>query len=234
METTFGAGLGMCVLVVIFFLYMNRKWCFSNTSGNFPCCDEKALSTKTIHSFSKYLRRFRKLPRESLGSWYGQTKQSHSITYENSFISWARWDDISLWMLPLLSFGNLSMQMRVSPKPFISLPFSLIFDDGILESSHEKLVLIWTDVLKKSSKTNLDLQAFGTWAEDLPSSGLLHVSHWKVPSSVLKKFILRRKAEKRSNSFSRYLNSCWVTTARNPSHLCIAAANFPFEAYLHA
>lgn len=55
METTvFGAGLGMCVLVVVFFLYMNRKWCFSNTSGNFPCCDEKSLSTKTIHSFSKY------------------------------------------------------------------------------------------------------------------------------------------------------------------------------------
>lgn len=56
METTvFGAGLGMCVLVVVFFLYMNRKWCFSNTSGNFPCCDEKSLSTKTIHSFSKDL-----------------------------------------------------------------------------------------------------------------------------------------------------------------------------------
>lgn len=55
METTvFGAGLGMCVLVVVFFLYMNRKWCFSNTSGNFSCCDEKSLSTKTIHSFSKY------------------------------------------------------------------------------------------------------------------------------------------------------------------------------------
>ncbi|CRK88504.1 CLUMA_CG002261, isoform A [Clunio marinus] len=52
METTvFGAGLGMCVLVVIFFLYMNRKWCFSHTSGSFPCCDEKSLSTKTIHSF---------------------------------------------------------------------------------------------------------------------------------------------------------------------------------------
>lgn len=52
METTvFGAGLGMCVLVVVFFLYMNRKWCFSNTSGNFPCCDEKSLTTKTIHSF---------------------------------------------------------------------------------------------------------------------------------------------------------------------------------------
>lgn len=54
METTVGAGLGMCVLVVIFFLYMNRKWCFSSTSGNFPCCDEKSLSTKTIHSFSEY------------------------------------------------------------------------------------------------------------------------------------------------------------------------------------
>lgn len=54
METTvFGAGLGMCALVVVFFLYMNRKWCFS-TSGNFPCCDEKSLSTKTIQSFSKY------------------------------------------------------------------------------------------------------------------------------------------------------------------------------------
>lgn len=53
METTvFGAGLGMCALVVVFFLYMNRKWCFS-TSGNFPCCDEKSLSTKTIQSFSK-------------------------------------------------------------------------------------------------------------------------------------------------------------------------------------
>lgn len=55
METTvFGAGFSLCVLVVVFFLYMNRKWCFSNTSGNFPCCDEKSLSTKTIHSFSKY------------------------------------------------------------------------------------------------------------------------------------------------------------------------------------
>lgn len=53
METTVGAGLGMCVLVIIFFLYMNRKWCFSSSSGNFPCCDE-SLSSKTIHSFSKY------------------------------------------------------------------------------------------------------------------------------------------------------------------------------------
>ncbi|CAO1430837.1 unnamed protein product [Diamesa serratosioi] len=54
METTtfFGAGLGFMVIVVVFFLYMNRKWCFSNSSGNFPCCDdEKFLSTKTIHSF---------------------------------------------------------------------------------------------------------------------------------------------------------------------------------------
>lgn len=59
METTvFGAGLGMCVLVVVFFLYMNRKWCFSNTSGNFPCCDEKSLSTKTIHSFSEYAEKY--------------------------------------------------------------------------------------------------------------------------------------------------------------------------------
>lgn len=59
METTtfFGAGLGFMVIVVVFFLYMNRKWCFSNSTGNFPCCDdEKFLSTKTIHSFSKYLR----------------------------------------------------------------------------------------------------------------------------------------------------------------------------------
>jgi hypothetical protein len=53
METTVGAGLGLCVLVIIFFLYMNRKWCFSSSSGNFPCCDE-SLSSKTIHSFSEY------------------------------------------------------------------------------------------------------------------------------------------------------------------------------------
>lgn len=56
METTVGAGLGMCVLVIIFFLYMNRKWCFSHSSNNkFICCDEKSLGSKTIHSFSKLI-----------------------------------------------------------------------------------------------------------------------------------------------------------------------------------
>ncbi|KAL7021944.1 hypothetical protein ACKWTF_012080 [Chironomus riparius] len=49
LETTVGAGLGMCVLVVIFFLYINRKWCFNN-STILPCCDEKTLSTKTIYN----------------------------------------------------------------------------------------------------------------------------------------------------------------------------------------
>lgn len=89
METTvFGAGLGMCVLVVVFFLYMNRKWCFSNTSGNFPCCDEKSLSTKTIHSFSEYILKIIWMRHAMVPKW---------IFYEEELIARGRAFDWSLF-----------------------------------------------------------------------------------------------------------------------------------------
>lgn len=91
--TVFGAGLGMCVLVVVFFLYMNRKWCFS-TSGNFPCCDEK-LATKTIHSFSEYSL----LNPYACGmNWRGYSLTLDGIRWVEFFptaafrTSWATWE----------------------------------------------------------------------------------------------------------------------------------------------
>ncbi|XP_055539893.1 synaptotagmin-16 [Wyeomyia smithii] len=51
METTtfLGAALGFVALLLVLFLYINRKWCFA-TPGSFPCCDENTLSAKTVHT----------------------------------------------------------------------------------------------------------------------------------------------------------------------------------------
>lgn len=54
--TTFlGAAFAFIALGLVFFLYINRKWCFKPPKGSFSSCDESLLaSTKTIHNFSKY------------------------------------------------------------------------------------------------------------------------------------------------------------------------------------
>ncbi|EDS38894.1 synaptotagmin-14 [Culex quinquefasciatus] len=51
METTtfLGAALGFIALLLVLFLYINRKWCFA-TPGSFPCCDELTLPAKTVHT----------------------------------------------------------------------------------------------------------------------------------------------------------------------------------------
>ncbi|XP_055618715.1 synaptotagmin-14 [Toxorhynchites rutilus septentrionalis] len=51
METTtfLGAALGFIALLLVLFLYINRKWCFA-TPGSFPCCDEGTLPAKTVHT----------------------------------------------------------------------------------------------------------------------------------------------------------------------------------------
>lgn len=47
--TTFiGAILGFVALILVFFLYINQKWCFNTTAG-ISCCDENALPSKYIH-----------------------------------------------------------------------------------------------------------------------------------------------------------------------------------------
>lgn len=54
--TTFlGAAFAFIALGLVFFLYINRKWCFKPPKGSFSSCDESLLaSTKTLHNFSKY------------------------------------------------------------------------------------------------------------------------------------------------------------------------------------
>ncbi|XP_055600336.1 uncharacterized protein LOC129749392 [Uranotaenia lowii] len=51
METTtvLGAALGFIALMLVLFLYINRKWCFA-TPGTFLCCDENTLPAKTVHT----------------------------------------------------------------------------------------------------------------------------------------------------------------------------------------
>ncbi|XP_029718298.2 synaptotagmin-14-like [Aedes albopictus] len=51
METTtfLGAALGFIALLLVLFLYINRKWCFA-TPGSFNCCDENTLPAKTVHT----------------------------------------------------------------------------------------------------------------------------------------------------------------------------------------
>ncbi|XP_021694543.1 synaptotagmin-14 isoform X1 [Aedes aegypti] len=51
METTtfLGAALGFIALLLVLFLYINRKWCFA-TPGSFICCDENTLPAKTVHT----------------------------------------------------------------------------------------------------------------------------------------------------------------------------------------
>ncbi|XP_065077435.1 synaptotagmin-14 isoform X2 [Ochlerotatus camptorhynchus] len=51
METTtfLGAALGFIALMLVLFLYINRKWCFA-TPGSFICCDENTLPAKTVHT----------------------------------------------------------------------------------------------------------------------------------------------------------------------------------------
>ncbi|XP_058444591.1 synaptotagmin-14 isoform X2 [Malaya genurostris] len=51
METTtfLGAAFGFVALLLVLFLYINRKWCFA-TPGSFSCCDENALSAKAVHT----------------------------------------------------------------------------------------------------------------------------------------------------------------------------------------
>lgn len=52
--TILGAIFGLVALMLVFFLYINRKWCFNSTPG-FPCCDETSLPSKYVHKMGKYL-----------------------------------------------------------------------------------------------------------------------------------------------------------------------------------
>lgn len=51
--TILGAIFGLVALMLVFFLYINRKWCFNSTPG-FPCCDETSLPSKYVHKMGKY------------------------------------------------------------------------------------------------------------------------------------------------------------------------------------
>lgn len=51
--TIFGAIFGLMALMLVFFLYINRKWCFNSTPG-FPCCDESSLPSKYVHKMGKF------------------------------------------------------------------------------------------------------------------------------------------------------------------------------------
>lgn len=53
METTtfFGALFGFVALLLVLFLYINRKWCFNNSTG--LCCDEKSLPSKYVHKMAR-------------------------------------------------------------------------------------------------------------------------------------------------------------------------------------
>uniref|UniRef100_A0A336L4P4 CSON004162 protein n=1 Tax=Culicoides sonorensis TaxID=179676 RepID=A0A336L4P4_CULSO len=55
--TTFlGAAFAFIALGLVFFLYINRKWCFKPPKGSFSNCDESLLaSTKTLHNFKSRL-----------------------------------------------------------------------------------------------------------------------------------------------------------------------------------
>lgn len=50
--TILGAIFGLVALMLVFFLYINRKWCFNSTPG-FPCCDETSLPSKYVHKMGK-------------------------------------------------------------------------------------------------------------------------------------------------------------------------------------
>lgn len=39
--------------MLLFFLYVNRKWCFHTRRGLY-CCDEKHLASKCVQKLCKY------------------------------------------------------------------------------------------------------------------------------------------------------------------------------------
>lgn len=51
--TIIGAIFGLVALMLVFLLYVNRKWCFHSTPG-FPCCDENSLPSKYVHKLGKF------------------------------------------------------------------------------------------------------------------------------------------------------------------------------------
>lgn len=46
--TILGAILGIVALMLVFLLYVNRRWCFHTTPA-FSCCDENSLPSKYVH-----------------------------------------------------------------------------------------------------------------------------------------------------------------------------------------
>lgn len=50
--TILGAILGLVVLILVFLLYVNRRWCFHTTPA-FACCDENSLPSKYVHKMGK-------------------------------------------------------------------------------------------------------------------------------------------------------------------------------------
>lgn len=52
--TILGAILGLVALMLVFLLYVNRRWCF-HTTPSFACCDENSLPSKYVHKMGKLI-----------------------------------------------------------------------------------------------------------------------------------------------------------------------------------
>lgn len=52
--TILGAIFGLVALMLVFLLYVNRRWCFHTTPA-FACCDENSLPSKYVHKMGKLL-----------------------------------------------------------------------------------------------------------------------------------------------------------------------------------
>lgn len=53
--TVLSALFGVIALMLLFFLYVNRKWCFHARRG-IHCCDEKHLASKCVQKLCKSLK----------------------------------------------------------------------------------------------------------------------------------------------------------------------------------
>ncbi|XP_055856113.1 uncharacterized protein LOC129919284 [Episyrphus balteatus] len=54
--TLVGALFGLVALMLVFFLFINRKWCFHASSHAFPCCDDNNISSKYVQKLSRKRR----------------------------------------------------------------------------------------------------------------------------------------------------------------------------------
>ncbi|XP_055906060.1 synaptotagmin-14 [Eupeodes corollae] len=54
--TLVGALFGLVALMLVFFLFINRKWCFHASTHSFPCCDDNGISSKYVQKISRKRR----------------------------------------------------------------------------------------------------------------------------------------------------------------------------------